>query len=403
MYRNSFRLTNREIDEAFASGQIALAYQPKLDMATGAVVGVECFARWHHPAFGTIPPALFLPVFDRQGRNEELTRFVLGTAIRDAARWRGPRAGWTVSINVSPGELAGGSLPVSIRLALEAHGLDPARLVIDLPERGLAQAPEKAAATIRALRAIGTGLALECAPEPLLYADPKICADPQSGRDPAPHGATRDVPTRDEPARNEPAENGPARDGEASAPLDPRAFTELKIGGTAMMRFASRIEAAGLGMVPRRLAFARTHAMRATAVGAETAETLLSLRRLGFERVQGNAICPPVPLDALEGFDGPSRLQDLFATLETPPPAPAPPVSATPGRAPARVRIVRGKARVELQTLEDEGVHGRRCVVRLSAERAQAPAGRPEAAAGPRGFLARLARALAGPGAGRRA
>lgn len=346
MYRNSFRLTNREIDEAFASGQIGLAYQPKLAMGTGEVVGVECFARWRHPAFGTIPPALFLPVFARQGRNEELTRFVLASAIGEAARWRGAAAGWTVSVNVSPGELADGTLPVSLRLALTARDLDPARLVVDLPEAGLADDPARAAATVHALAEIGTGLALECAPEPLLD-----------------FSATGD-------------------DGAPGLRMD--AFGELKIGGTAMMRFASRIGTTGMGLMHDRLAFARRHGMATTAVGAESAHTLLSLRRLGFDRVQGNAAAPPMPGEALADFDGPATLAACFASLpagddKTDADADAPtPAMPTP----ARVRVVRGNARVALVPEDEEHAHTGRRVIRLMAPAPDEPARH--------GWLARL-------------
>lgn len=334
MYRNSFRLTNREIDEAFASGQLHLAYQPKLEMASGRAIGVECFARWQHPAFGTIPPALFLPVFARQGRNEELTRFVLATAIREAATWRGARAQWTVSVNVSPDELADGTLPVSMRLALSAQDLAPQRLVVDLPERGLAADPARAAATVHALSEIGTGLALDCSPEPHLDLGPAAGARP--------------------------------------AGLDMTAFQELKIGGTAMMRFASRIGPTGIGLVHDRLAFAARHGLMATAVGAETAETLLSLRRLGFTRIQGNAIGAAMPGEALDGFDGPGTLASLFATLETPPTSQAPTGETSEPRS-ARVRVVRGNARVALVSDSGEGTGPGRRILRLTAPRPDAP------------------------------
>jgi len=278
MYRNSFRLTNREIDAAFAGRQIGLAFQPKLDLSDGRIVGVECFARWWHPEFGLLPPALFLPVLARQGREEELTRFVLGEALRAANGWPEARRAWTISINVAAADIADGSLPVSIRLALSAAEMDPARLVIEIPERVLAEDAAHAAATIHALAEIGTGLAVECALQPPL-------PGAQQGWSPQ---------------------------------FDPGPFSEMKIGGTAMMRFASRIEGSGLGVVHEALAFAGRHGLATTAVGAESAATVRSLKRLGFNRMQGNVAAPAMAAEDLSALDGARILEGLLASDATP-------------------------------------------------------------------------------------
>ncbi len=325
MYRNSFRLTNKEIDEAFAARQFRLVYQPKIDLAKKVLIGVESFARWQHPQFGIIPPALFLPVLQRQGRNQELTRFVLGEAIAQLARWRDRPDTLTMSVNVAPEELTDGSLPVSIRLALNAHDVDPARLIVDLPERGLAADPARARTTIHALSEIGVGLALECAPEPLI-----------------------DFAATD------------------TATLDPTAFGELKIGGSAIIQFASRLEGTGLGLMRSRIEYARTNNMTATAVGAETHETVGLLPSLGFTWAQGNAISSPLSSDGLADFDvahamnPPGTAQDMAGQQ----PKKAlddfqMPESEQAREKTPRIRVVRGRAKIELMSQSGKDTHSR--------------------------------------------
>jgi EAL domain-containing protein (putative c-di-GMP-specific phosphodiesterase class I) len=359
MYRNSFRLTNTEIDEAFASRQFRLVFQPKVDLQSNALAGVEAFARWQHPQIGVIPPALFLPVLAQQGRNQELTRFVLADTIQMLNRQSSAQEPMTVSVNVAPDELADGSLPVSIRLALTAADLDPARLVIDLPERGLAANPERARDTIHALRQIGVTLALECAPEPLI--------DLSAGAD---------------------------------APVDLAAFGELKIGGQAIIQFATRLEGTGLGLLNKRLAFARDAGIKATAVGAETAESLSALRRLGFDQVQGNAISTPLNADDVPGFNAADRMAELGNSPQ-PKTEKAAPADELPHLAPEkpqpqpRIQVVRGKAKVELMTQGKEGAPQR--VFRLSIPKPDAtnPGRMRDQERGQESFMSRLQSRLA--------
>lgn len=360
MYRNSFRLTNTEIDDAFAARHFRLVFQPKIRLSDGRLMGAESFARWQHPQFGVIPPALFLPVLARQGRSQELTRYVLGEAIAQLARWSIHDESLTISVNVAPEELADGSLPISIRLALNTADVDPSRLVLDLPERGLAAEPDRAKATIHALSEIGIGLALECAAEPLI--DFKA-ADPQT--------------------------------------LDPSSFGELKIGGQAIIQFASRLEGTGLGLMQSRIAYARDNAMTTTAVGAETPQTISLLPSLGFELAQGNAISPPLTPHALAGFT-----PDAHAlTAPAPTPAKQPleqlvlPQAPVPTAKPPRVRVVRGAAQIDLMTDQGTGTQARIARLRVpSPHDATAPAKTADDAAS-EGLLSkwhqRLSRALA--------
>ena len=76
-----------ELRSALVKGEVVLYYQPKLDLSTGTVIGVEALVRWHHPIFGLIPPAEFVPFAEHTGLIRPLTNFVLRTAVTQARAW----------------------------------------------------------------------------------------------------------------------------------------------------------------------------------------------------------------------------------------------------------------------------------------------------------------------------
>ena len=97
MYNSSFRLTNRDIDLALEAGHLFLLFQPKIDLATGRVLGAEAYVRWEHPDYGLMPPGLFLAFFERRERSGDLTRFVVEFAAETMAEWQAHRQNWLTS------------------------------------------------------------------------------------------------------------------------------------------------------------------------------------------------------------------------------------------------------------------------------------------------------------------
>lgn len=121
--------------DAVGNQQIRLAYQPQIDAQTGTVAGVEALARWTHPALGAIPPSRFIPLAEETGLIEEIGQQCLNEACAQLRRW--DEAGFDVphvAVNVSAIQFRNPAFAATVSLALEANGLAPARLTVEVTE-----------------------------------------------------------------------------------------------------------------------------------------------------------------------------------------------------------------------------------------------------------------------------
>lgn len=145
-----------ELRRAVAAGDIEVAYQPIVRLADGEVVGFEALARWRHPTLGPIDPSVFVPLAEGAGLIAAIDRWVIDRACRAMAAWRGPERDWTLSVNVSAQHFTIGDVAAETEAALEASGLDPAALRLEITERALMAHPDLARAALTRLRALGT-------------------------------------------------------------------------------------------------------------------------------------------------------------------------------------------------------------------------------------------------------
>jgi EAL domain-containing protein (putative c-di-GMP-specific phosphodiesterase class I) len=138
-------------------------YQPRVTLATGTVTGAEALLRWPHRRRGMVAPNVFIPVAEQSDLIVALGGQVLDTACRDAMRWRAGsgRRPVVVSVNVSARQLAGSALLGQVAHALEASGLPPERLELELTESALAGSDEDTLLLLSAIRDLGVGLALD--------------------------------------------------------------------------------------------------------------------------------------------------------------------------------------------------------------------------------------------------
>jgi diguanylate cyclase (GGDEF)-like protein len=147
---------------AIERGELELHYQPKMNLATQAIVGVEALMRWRHPVLGMVSPAQFIPIAEETGLIDAMGQWALQQACSDARAWqdRGlPPV--QMSVNLSPHQLNSRTLIGDIAEVLRRTRLDPALLELEITEGAMMKNPEHAVAMLQEIRDLGVGLAID--------------------------------------------------------------------------------------------------------------------------------------------------------------------------------------------------------------------------------------------------
>ena len=145
-------------------GGFSLAYQPVVDLATGAPTGVEALLRWVHPVLGPISPATFIPLAEELGLVAPLGHWMLRAACAAVAGIEPTAPGGdplTVAVNVSGYQLQASSFADEVAEALAEGGLAPARLTVEVTETALVRDPRRARRVLGELRATGVRVAID--------------------------------------------------------------------------------------------------------------------------------------------------------------------------------------------------------------------------------------------------
>ena len=150
----------RELREAIQQGELYNLYQPVVS-TNGETIGFEALVRWRHPVRGTISPGDFISVADESGLIVPLGHQVLREACREATRWPDTDPPLSVSVNLSPRQVAHPSLVERVAEALEETGLAPHRLNLEITESVLMEDSDSALDALRSLKALGVGLVLD--------------------------------------------------------------------------------------------------------------------------------------------------------------------------------------------------------------------------------------------------
>jgi diguanylate cyclase (GGDEF)-like protein/PAS domain S-box-containing protein len=153
-----------ELCRAVEGSELFLLYQPLYSLETRLLTGAEALVRWRHPKRGVVPPDKFIPFAEEHGLIARIGAFVLEQACRQLAEWAS-RDGWpgafTMAVNVSGRELSDPRLCGRVAEVIQRHGLDPAKLCLEITETALIGDSGDVQETLSALSAIGVRIALD--------------------------------------------------------------------------------------------------------------------------------------------------------------------------------------------------------------------------------------------------
>ena len=153
-----------ELSRSLGRGELAVFYQPIVDLRSGLVTGHEALVRWRHPTRGLLDPDVFIPLAEDTGLILPLGRWVLGEACRQAAAWiRLGAAGQplTIAVNLSAQQLQEASFMDEVRGILEETGLPPERLVLEMTETVMFQDTSAIMGRLQGLRELGIRIAID--------------------------------------------------------------------------------------------------------------------------------------------------------------------------------------------------------------------------------------------------
>ena len=153
---------NTDLRRALERREFSLHYQPKVNLATGEMIGMEALLRWKHAERGMVPPLEFIPALEDSGLIVEVGDWVVGEACRQLREWT--RAGLQlapVAVNLSARQFRRRDLDQVIRRVLAEHGLSPALLELEITESSLMDDPQDAIRQLQALREAGLRISVD--------------------------------------------------------------------------------------------------------------------------------------------------------------------------------------------------------------------------------------------------
>ncbi|WP_246264603.1 bifunctional diguanylate cyclase/phosphodiesterase [Aromatoleum toluvorans] len=243
-----------ELRQAIARNELVLYYQPRLDLASGEITGVEALVRWQHPERGFVPPDQFIPFAEQTGCIRDITQWVIGRAFEQGARWRAAGLALAVSINLSARDLLGPELPRRFAELLASHGASPHWFLLEITESAIVDDPVRALETVTRLHEMGFSLSID---------------DFGTGYS-------------------------------SLAQLKRLPVAELKIDKSFVMDMARDPD--DMTIVRSVIDLAHNMGLSVVAEGVETDEVRELLYDMGCDYLQGYHICKPLPAEQLEGW-----------------------------------------------------------------------------------------------------
>ncbi|WP_431876678.1 putative bifunctional diguanylate cyclase/phosphodiesterase [Micromonospora marina] len=150
-----------DLQRAFDEGELEVYFQPKVTLRDRRLVGVECLARWEHPAHGSVAPDDFVAVAEHTGQLGRLTEFVLRESLRRSRDWSHGEQPLSVAVNLAARTLTDQHFPALVRDLLAEYGVPPQRLTLEVTEAGVLDGTERPIPTLRSLRDLGVRLSVD--------------------------------------------------------------------------------------------------------------------------------------------------------------------------------------------------------------------------------------------------
>ena len=162
------RLAQREelelgLRHALVRDEFVLHYQPRIDVNSGRLIGLEALLRWRHPRFGLLPPARFLPILESSGLIHSAGEWVINTACRQLAAWQHQfeLPDLSIAINLSQQQLKHGRLIATVEKTLADTALDPGCIELEIGDGEIVRQRSAELDTLYGLRAFGVRLSLD--------------------------------------------------------------------------------------------------------------------------------------------------------------------------------------------------------------------------------------------------
>jgi diguanylate cyclase len=150
-----------DLRHAGERNELALYYQPKIDVRTQRLAGAEALIRWRHPRHGLVMPDTFIADAEKTGVIKPLSDWVLNEAVRQCAEWNAAGMPLTVAINMSARVIQDLQLPARVAVVLEKHDVRAEQLDIEITETAIMSDPQRAAQVMMELDAMGVRLSID--------------------------------------------------------------------------------------------------------------------------------------------------------------------------------------------------------------------------------------------------
>ncbi len=241
-----------DLRRGIAAGELTLHYQPKLSTRTGELTSVEALVRWQHPTLGLLQPDEFIPLAENTAIIHALTTEVLRLALTQARKWADAGRPTPVAVNISARSLLDPRFPAHVRELLDAHGVAPGLLGLELTETAVMSDHDLALAVLKSLDSMGVSLSID-----------------DFGTGYSSMSYLKTMPVR-----------------------------ELKIDRTFVIGMANDPDSAVI--VRSAVDLGHNLGMTVVAEGVEDSTTRSDLSDMGCDLVQGYQICRPVPAEELD-------------------------------------------------------------------------------------------------------